>query len=93
MLFSMDSIGVRFHEADGEPEHCIDPICARYQTPGQAAERYWQLVESLWNCEASRRVLPTQQISIVLARNSVATGHMMRWGLIPYSGEPSVPTD
>jgi|SRR6185437_11051912 len=92
MLFSMDNVGVRVHEVAGESEYCTDPMCARYQTPGQAvAERYWQLIESLWNFEASWRVLPTQQIPTVLAGNGVTTGRMMRWGLIPYSGESAYP--
>ena len=68
------------------------PMCARYQSPGQATtERYWQLTEPLWNFEASWRVLPTQQIPTVLALNGVSTGRMMRWGLIPYSGESAYP--
>lgn len=67
-------------------------MCARYQTPSQAAaERYWQVIEPLWRFEPSWRVLPTQQIPIVLALNGVVTGRMMRWGLIPYSGSTSYP--
>ncbi|HZT03838.1 MAG TPA: SOS response-associated peptidase [Steroidobacteraceae bacterium] len=67
-------------------------MCARYQTPSQAAaERYWQVIEPLWHFEPSWRVLPTEQIPIVLALNGVITGRMMRWGLIPYSGQSSYP--
>lgn len=80
----MKTPGVRVHEAPDESEYCTDTMCARYQTPGQAAaERYWQVIEPLWNFEASWRVLPTQQIPIILALNGVTTGRMMRWGLIP----------
>lgn len=72
--------------------YCTDTMCARYQTPGQAAaEHYWQAIEPLWNFEASWRVLPTQRIPTVLALNGVTTGRMMRWGLIPYSGEVGYP--
>lgn len=67
-------------------------MCARYQTPSQAAaERYWSVIEPLWQFEPSWRVLPTQQIPVVLALNGMVTGRMMRWGLIPYSGSTSYP--
>ena len=70
MRSSMGCIGLRVNEAADESEYCTDTMCARYQTPGRAAaERYWQVIEPLWNFEASWRVLPTQQIPTVLALN------------------------
>ncbi|HUI59412.1 MAG TPA: SOS response-associated peptidase [Steroidobacteraceae bacterium] len=67
-------------------------MCARFQTPSQAAaERYWKLIDPLWRYEASWRVLPTQPIPVVLSVNGERTGRMMRWGLIPYSGESKFP--
>jgi putative SOS response-associated peptidase YedK len=67
-------------------------MCARYQTPSQAAaERYWQVIEPLWHFEPKWRALPTKQISIFLSLNGSVAGRMMRWGLIPYSGSTSYP--
>jgi putative SOS response-associated peptidase YedK len=62
-------------------------MCARYLTPSQAAvERYWKAIAPLWRFSESWRVLPTQQVPIILAVNGAVTGRMMRWGLIPYTG-------
>lgn len=67
-------------------------MCARFLTPAQAAaERYWSLIKPLWEFSASWRVLPTQQIPIVLAIDGTTTGRMMRWGLVPSSGSSSYP--
>lgn len=67
-------------------------MCARFLTPAQAAaERYWKTIAPLWHFSASWRVLPTQQIPIVLALEGVITGRMMRWGLIPSSGPSEFP--
>lgn len=63
-------------------------MCARFLTPAQAAaERYWSTVAPLWRFEPSWRVLPTQDVPIVLSVDGVTTGRMMRCGLIPYSGD------
>ncbi len=67
-------------------------MCVRFFTPAQAAaERYWQTIAPLWQFSASWRVLPTQQIPIVLALDAATTGRMMRWGLVPSSGSSSYP--
>ena len=67
-------------------------MCARYQTPSQAAtERYWQVIEPLWHFEPSWRVLPTQQIPIVLSVDGMTTAPTMRWGLISSSGSSRFP--
>ena len=67
-------------------------MCARFQTPAQAAaERYWKLIEPYWNFEPSWRVLPTDQVPVVLTVDGQRTGRLMRWGLIPYSGECKLP--
>jgi putative SOS response-associated peptidase YedK len=68
-------------------------MCARYQTPSQAAaERYWQVLEPLWHFEPSWRVLPTDPVPVVLSINGATTGRMMRWGLLPFAGETKFPT-
>ena len=67
-------------------------MCARYQTPSQAAaERYWRVIEPLWRFEASWRVLPTDPVPVVLSMGGAITGRMMRWGLLPHTGEPGFP--
>ena len=67
-------------------------MCARFLTPAQAAaERYWNTLKPIWEFSASWRVLPTQQIPIVLAIDGATTGRMMRWGLVPSSGSSSYP--
>ena len=67
-------------------------MCARYQTPSQAAaERYWRVIEPLWHFEPSWRVLPTDPVPVVLTLNGAITGRMMRWGLLPYGGESNFP--
>ena len=50
-------------------------MCARFVTPVQAAaERYWKAIAPLWQFSANWRVLPMQQIPIVLAIDGVTTG-------------------
>jgi putative SOS response-associated peptidase YedK len=67
-------------------------MCARYQTPSQAAaERYWRVIEPIWQFEPSWRVLPTSAVPVVLSRDGAVTGRMMRWGLLPYRGEVKFP--
>jgi putative SOS response-associated peptidase YedK len=67
-------------------------MCARYQTPSQAAaERYWRVIEPIWQFEASWRVLPTDPVPVVLSMGGAVTGRMMRWGLLPHSGESGFP--
>ena len=67
-------------------------MCARYLTPAQAvAERYWRPIAPLWQFSESWRVLPTQQVPVVLSCAGVTTGRMMRWGLLPYRGETRYP--
>jgi putative SOS response-associated peptidase YedK len=67
-------------------------MCARYQTPDQAAaERYWKIIEPLWQYEPSWRVLPTDKVPVVLTVDGKRTGKMMRWGLIPFSGDSKFP--
>lgn len=67
-------------------------MCARFLTPAQAAaERYWSTVAPLWRFEPSWRVLPADDVPIVLSVDGVTTGRMMRWGLLPYSGESKYP--
>jgi putative SOS response-associated peptidase YedK len=67
-------------------------MCARFQTPAQAAaERYWSLIDPLWRYAQSWRVLPTDSIPVVLALDGKVTGRMMRWGLIPFAGESKFP--
>ncbi len=67
-------------------------MCARYQTPSQAAaERYWRVIEPLWQFEQRWRVLPTDQVPVVLSANGAITGRMMRWGLLPFQGEAGFP--
>lgn len=67
-------------------------MCARFQTPAQATtERYWSIVKPFWKFDPSWRVLPTQDVPIVLSVDGATTGAMMRWGLIPYSGESKYP--
>lgn len=67
-------------------------MCARFQTPAQAAaERYWSLIEPLWSYHESWRVLPTQDVPVVLTLNGRRTGRLMRWGLIPFIGESKFP--
>jgi hypothetical protein len=54
-------------------------MCARFQTPAQAAaERYWQLIEPYWKFEPSWRVLPTDQVPVVLTIDGQRIGRMMR---------------
>jgi putative SOS response-associated peptidase YedK len=67
-------------------------MCARFQTPRQAAARaYWQLMDSLWEYEQSWRVLPTDPVPVVLVVDGQRAGRMMRWDLIPYRsrGQPT----
>jgi len=60
-------------------------MCARFQTPAQAAaERYWRLIESTWKFEASWRISPTDPVPVVVAWEGALAGRMMRWDLIPY---------
>jgi putative SOS response-associated peptidase YedK len=67
-------------------------MCARYQTPAQAAaERYWQVLEPLWRFEPSWRVLPTDPVPVVVSLDGAITGRMMRWGLLPHGGEAKFP--
>lgn len=67
-------------------------MCARYQTPSQAAaERYWQVLEPLWRFEPSWRVLPTNPVPVVVTLDGAVTGRMMRWGLVPHAGETKFP--
>jgi putative SOS response-associated peptidase YedK len=67
-------------------------MCARFQTPAQAAaERYWKLIEPLWRYDESWRVLPTDPVPVVLTLNGERTGRMMRWGLIPFTGDSKFP--
>ncbi|MGH8295527.1 MAG: SOS response-associated peptidase [Steroidobacteraceae bacterium] len=67
-------------------------MCARYQTPSQAAaERYWRVLQPLWHFEPSWRVLPTDPVPVVLSVNGSVTGRMMRWGLLPFQGEANFP--
>jgi putative SOS response-associated peptidase YedK len=67
-------------------------MCARFLTPSQAAaERYWELRRHTWRFGPSWRVLPTQDVPIVLSVDGEVTGRMMRWGLIPHSGEAKYP--
>ena len=67
-------------------------MCARYLTPSQAAaERYWKTIAPVWRFSESWRVLPTQQIPVVLAIDGATTGRRMRWGLIPYTGTTKYP--
>lgn len=67
-------------------------MCARYLTPAQAAtERYWRAIAPLWRFEQSWRVLPTQQVPVVLTLDGVTTGRMMRWGLLPFRGNVPYP--
>lgn len=67
-------------------------MCARYQIPTQAqAEAYWQLLNSRWSFAASWRVLPTEQVPVVLHSAGGRVGWMMRWDLIPFHshGKPT----
>lgn len=67
-------------------------MCARYRTPSQAAaERYWRTVTPLWRFSASWRVLPTQQVPVIIRTDEAVTGRMMRWGLLPFQGSLSYP--
>jgi putative SOS response-associated peptidase YedK len=67
-------------------------MCARFQTPAQAAaEKYWQLIEPLWRYEPSWRVLPTDPVPVVLTVKGERTGRMMRWDLVPFRSH-GVPT-
>jgi putative SOS response-associated peptidase YedK len=67
-------------------------MCARFQTPSQAAaERYWRLLHSRWSFTASWRVSPTEQVPVVLNTKAGREGWMMRWDLIPYRNR-GVPT-
>ena len=67
-------------------------MCARYQTPSQAAaERYWQVLEPLWRFEPSWRILPTSPVPVVVSFEGAVTGQMMRWGLLPHAGEAKFP--
>ena len=67
-------------------------MCARFLTPAQAAaERYWKTIAPLWRFSPSWRVLPTQQVPVVLALEGTRTGRMMRWGLIPSTGASNYP--
>ncbi len=55
-------------------------MCARYLTSSQSAvERYWQTVTPWWQFTECWRVLPTQQIPIVLSIEGKTTGRTMRW--------------
>jgi putative SOS response-associated peptidase YedK len=67
-------------------------MCARFQTPAQsAAERYWKLIDPVWEFQPSWRVLPTDPIPVVLSLDGQPTGRMMRWDLVPFRnrGEPT----
>jgi putative SOS response-associated peptidase YedK len=67
-------------------------MCARFQTPTQAqAEAYWKLLHSQWSFAPSWRVLPTEQVPVVLNTVSGPAGWMMRWDLVPYHSH-GVPT-
>ena len=67
-------------------------MCARFLTPAQAAaQRYWQLIDPMWRYDQSWRVLPTQNVPVVLTIGGQRTGRMMRWGLVPFSGESKFP--
>jgi putative SOS response-associated peptidase YedK len=67
-------------------------MCARFLTAAQAAaERYWRMVDSLWRYDQSWRVLPTQQVPVLVSVNGERIGQMMRWGLIPYFGPSKFP--
>lgn len=67
-------------------------MCARYRIPSQAqAEEYWQLLHSGWSFSESWRVLPTEQVPVVLQARDGRAGEMMRWDLVPYRshGQPT----
>lgn len=67
-------------------------MCGRFLRPTPAAaERYWQTIPPLRDFHASWRVLPTQQIPIVLSVGGMTTGRMMRGGLISSSGSSRFP--
>ncbi len=67
-------------------------MCARYQTPSQAAaERYWRVLEPLWHFEPSWRVLPTNPVPVVVGLDGAITGRMMRWCPLPHAGDSRFP--
>jgi putative SOS response-associated peptidase YedK len=70
----------------------VSAMCARYQIPTQAeAEAYWRLLHSRWSFAPRWRVLPTEQVPVVLNTSAGIAGWMMRWDLVPYRnhGEPT----
>jgi putative SOS response-associated peptidase YedK len=60
-------------------------MCGRYILAQAAkAERAMGIRRSHWEYPPSYRVLPTEQVPVVVAASGEREARMMRWGLIPY---------
>jgi putative SOS response-associated peptidase YedK len=60
-------------------------MCGRYILAQAAkAERAMGIRRSRWDYPLSYRVLPTEQVPVVVSASAEREAAMMRWGLIPY---------
>jgi len=63
-------------------------MCGKYILAQAAkAERAMAIERGRWQYPVSYRVLPTEQVPVVVAESGERTATMMRWGLIPYWAE------
>jgi putative SOS response-associated peptidase YedK len=60
-------------------------MCGKYILAQAAkAERALAIQRGRWEYPPSYRVLPTEQVPVVVSESGERTATMMRWGLIPY---------
>ena len=60
-------------------------MCGKYILAQAAkAERAMGIRRGRWEYPPSYRVLPTEQVPVVVAESGEREAAMMRWGLIPY---------
>jgi len=60
-------------------------MCGKYILAQAAkAERAMGIRRSRWDYPLSYRVLPTEQVPVVVSDRGERTAAMMRWGLVPY---------
>ena len=78
---------LRVHPAVRYRAHCsqADCVCARYVLAQAAkAARALGITRGRWEYPPSYRVLPTEQVPVVIAAHSEREAVQMRWGLIPW---------
>ena len=75
------------HTVPRQRAHCVsaDCMCGKYILAQAAkAERAMGIQRGHWDYPLSYRVLPTEQVPVVVAANGEREAALMRWGLVPW---------